>query len=702
VGAVLAMRGWLTSLPRAAALVVVVAATLTAPLAAGAATTGQGAIAHAGVSGRAVGETADQGPVYPPSIPGFGGVSCVGADWCMAVGASDGTKAEPVAELWDGKRWRQLAMPDHADGLVLFGVSCASRSLCMAAGWSGIVKWNGRRWTVQATPASVNTPVFWAISCATASSCVAAGQQDNLHPRTLAEQWNGSAWTVLGTVNPAGATSSGLAGISCVSAADCIAVGSYTNGNYLNTLAEAWNGTSWRQLTLPAATDPGELSAVSCPSAAGCIAVGRAGTAVQWNGTMWTELTGLPLGMTAISCASLSRCVAAGATDIGPQENFGPVSASWNGSTWTPLTTPDPPGSALGGVSCPAAASCLAVGATNSMDLAMWWDGTKWTVSRTNRSDELSGVWCTRAARCMAVGSYIDTSDNPAVLAPSWNGQSWKPTKSPVGVAGDLADVSCTSAARCVGIGSNLAEAWNGRTWRVTPTGTLAFVCAGNAGCAVSCAGAHCLEVGRSMTANLWNGTTWRALHPPVPHGTYGSELDDVSCVTARDCLAVGEVFPSLHGNADSLAELWNGRTWKIIRAPGGGLASVSCVRQSWCMAVTGYTAETWNGSGWHVTSIPGPIDQGPGIVAVSCTSKSACLAVGNYATGVSNVNEAAAWNGTSWRRLRPASPGGSLTDVSCTRPSRCIAVGQTGPLPQTLAEQWNGTRWSLLRTPNP
>jgi hypothetical protein len=80
-------------------------------------------------------------------------------------------------------------------------------------------------------------------------------------------------------------------------------------------------------------------------------------------------------------------------------------------------------------------------------------------------------------------------------------------------------------------------------------------------------------------------------------------------------------------------------------------------------------------------------------------------MAVGNYMAGAADRNVAAAWNGTRWRRLRPAGPagpGGGLTDVSCTRTSRCMAAGQAGPQPLTLAELWNGVRWNLLRTPDP
>jgi len=84
-------------------------------------------------------------------------------------------------------------------------------------------------------------------------------------------------------------------------------------------------------------------------------------------------------------------------------------------------------------------------------------------------------------------------------------------------------------------------------------------------------------------------------------------------------------------------------------------------------------------------------------------------MAVGNYLAPVGHRFEsfsvAEFWNGSRFRRLPTAGPGGGLTDVSCTGASRCMAVGLRAVEPagtRLLAEGWNGQRWLLITIPNP
>ena len=86
-----------------------------------------------------------------------------------------------------------------------------------------------------------------------------------------------------------------------------------------------------------------------------------------------------------------------------------------------------------------------------------------------------------------------------------------------------------------------------------------------------------------------------------------------------------------------------------------------------------------------------------------------ACIAVGEYLKLVSDTNVALAerWDGRSWRRLVPVTPGyrAILEAVVCPRADRCVAVGQYYNLAGvgfTLAEGWNGTTWTVQSTPNP
>ena len=310
--------------------------------------------------------------------------------------------------------------------------------------------------------------------------------------RTLAERWDGTAWTIRTTPNPTGATNSLLFGVSCTSAMACTAVGTYTTsaGTQL-TLAERWNGTSWtiQPTPNPSGAQSSFLSGVSCTSATACTAVGgytkADGTALTlaeaWDGATWTiQSTPNPTQdsvLSGVSCTSATAC-----TRVGSGQN-GTLAERWDGTTWTIQTTPNPTGlsSVLSGVSCTSATACTAVGRSNAFPgrsagtLAEAWDGATWTIQTTPSVGQTSGLFevsCTTANACSAVGG----SDN-TTLAERWDGSTWaiQTTPNPSGAGAPLLlGVSCTSATACTAVGSGqngtLAEAWDGTAWTIQPT----------------------------------------------------------------------------------------------------------------------------------------------------------------------------------------------------------------------------------------
>jgi len=658
-----------------------------------------------GARASSAGDTASP-PGEPPAGGQLSGVWCTSASNCVAVGETDGAAfSTSLAEQWSGRGWTTMHTPLRNNDTGLSAVACPRPDLCQAAGSAGLEIWNGTSWAAETTPPSRRAPNFTSVSCTTATFCLAVGQR-GFHTRalTLAESWNGSTWSAHNPVNPAAAATAILSSVSCVSPSDCLAVGYYEDsGNNLFALAESWNGSSWTLLTPPAGDT---LSSVACFGAGTCIVLGdtsAAALALSWNGTAWQVLPAPPGSPSAIWCGTASDCMTVG----------GAGAASWNGSSWTSLSVPNP-SAALSSVSCVSASACMAVGTgTGNFSFSASWDGSRWTAHRVSQRDESAGVWCPRASRCQAVGGYLTPSDDQATLATAWNGSSWRQRPAAAPLDATLEDVSCVSATRCMAVGAadgamTLAERWNGRTWRVTPTPNLR---AGSYEYGVSCRGDHCLAVGRDLTAQWWNGSRWRVVKVSLPRKSYSGELTDVSCATSAYCLVTGFDYPSAESNSSSFAGLWNGRKFRLLTAPGGGLNTVSCVSTSFCLAVTSTAAEIWNGRAWRTGArLRGSSGYGPGITAVSCATRSACMAVGNYLTGggpqgVQGFNAAEWWNGSSWRRLSPAGAGGGLADVSCTSPTSCMAVGlvQTALVSEhTLAERWNGTRWQLLATPNP
>jgi hypothetical protein len=621
----------------------------------------------------------------------------------------------------------------------------------------------GSGWSVTPSPNPVipTGQLFW-VSCPAAGSCMAVGTY--VKPSgagvNLAERWNGHSWRILPTPSPAGTAVSSLLGVACTAPSACTAVGSsITATGASQAVAEHWNGTRWRIQPTPKLSQGASLNGVSCTSASACTAVGRSGAgplAERWNGARWSiqATPNPPQGngfLSGVACTSATMCIAAGASNP-----FTPgaktLAERWNGTRWTIQATPNPSqgGGGLNGVSCTSASACTAVGNSNAGNLAARWNGTSWKIQPAPNPGGaqftfLNTVACASASACTAAGAYIDSSGAFQALAERWNGTSWAIQPTPGlagGVMGQLIGVACTSATGCLAVGfsnpnlsnnpspATLAERWNGSTWSVQRTPNPPGAAAGNLNAASCVSRSACIAVGNtsnsrgtSLTlAQRGNGHTWRIQATPSPAD--GGNLIGVSCPSRSSCLAVGgHSNPFTEIPPGTLAERWNGTTWRIQptpNPPGGGwfLGAVSCTSPTACTAVggrlappgkpTGTLAERWDGHTWSIQSTPNPPGHGVKLLnSVACTSRSSCMAVGNEfdpVTGESLGTLAERWNGRTWRivptfKPAPAGPNAGLNGVACTSASACTAVGNQ-TLARTLAERWNGRTWEVQATP--
>ena len=319
--------------------------------------------------------------------------------------------------------------------LVAFVLGVAP-SVAVGAGWSVVPG---------PSPPGLSTGALSGVSCVSPQACTAVGastaQVGPANEVTLAERWDGTSWRIEPTPNPAAARSE-LSSVSCGSATECVAVGSYTNstGDQF-VLAEQWNGTRWTIEPTPApAQGQDELSSVSCVSATACTAVGYSGGSVLaegWNGTRWTiePTQGSGFGNAAfsgVSCTSPTACTAVGQSNGNPVA----VAARWNGNAWAIQPTPGPAktqASSFSSVSCSSASACTAVGYYNpqgggDFSLAEGWNGKSWTVEPTpttarGASPDLAGISCSTAIACTAVGPYTSGDATSHVTwAERWNG----------------------------------------------------------------------------------------------------------------------------------------------------------------------------------------------------------------------------------------------------------------------------------------
>jgi hypothetical protein len=121
------------------------------------------------------------------------------------------------------------------------------------------------------------------VSCTAPRACTATGGSFGTAGPTLAERWDGTRWRIQPTPSPANSGTSHrepeLNAVSCASATACTASGAYAPGGHPAYFLEAWNGRSWRLVTVPhpAGFGSGALNGISC-ALARCTAVGA------WSG----------------------------------------------------------------------------------------------------------------------------------------------------------------------------------------------------------------------------------------------------------------------------------------------------------------------------------------------------------------------------------------------------------------------------------
>ena len=375
----------------------------------------------------------------------------------MICACGPGIAARPAgtAHAAPGK-WSLQHTPD-ASGRSLLSVSCASATTCTATGTemaNGINRtvaetWHAGGWSLEPTPTIPGgTDSFLrAVSCPSAASCTAVGDYSNGTANvTLAEGWNGTRWSIEPTPNPPDSLSSYLFGISCPAARSCTAVGDFiARTGAQMTLAEHWNGSAWSIQPTPRLPghQSGVLFGVSCAAPNACTAVGLSSMpsgasrtlAEAWNGSAWSiqatpNVPGAKLNsLAAVSCSAVSACTAIGNDSANISSTLA-LAEVWNGSAWSIQPTPNPPSAANtypSSVSCTSATACTASGylrtrGRTAVSVAMGWNGSRWSIQHAVRpasaaASFLNGVSCTSAVDCTAVGDYTTGAPIPVALA---------------------------------------------------------------------------------------------------------------------------------------------------------------------------------------------------------------------------------------------------------------------------------------------
>ena len=275
-----------------------------------------------------------------------------------------------LAEHWNGSSFTKVAAPSPGSDVQLNAVARIATHDVWAVGlsnnsWWGhnqtlAEHWDGKAWSRVATPDPIpgGQQELWGVYAAGANDVWAVGDTYPSTQHTLIEHWNGSAWSVVPSPNLT--NDDALHSIAGRGPDDIWAVGTatYDSANRTVVLAEHWNGKRWSIVAAPGVSQTDYVTSISIDPAGQAWLVGEAfGPAPNytetplvehWNGSSWSAVTSPNLG-------AISGVVSVSATDAWiagvhgyPGNLGGTLIEHWNGSSWSAVPTPNavPPGGA--------------------------------------------------------------------------------------------------------------------------------------------------------------------------------------------------------------------------------------------------------------------------------------------------------------------------------------------------------------------
>jgi hypothetical protein len=360
-------------------------------------------------------------------------------------------------------------------------------SVC-GLGLTGVSTVSAATWTIQTTPnaSGAEHSAIYDIACSptSISNCVSVGKQTASGGKSspYGQFWNGSTWTNSTFPTLEGTTAGELQSVDCIIEEFCFGAGSYTSSGVTAPLTGFWIFGSWSATKAPSPEGASEAAfkGASCEEfETACAAVGysvKSGVKsaliekVDAEANLVIQSVGKPEGATSselhgIDCPTTTFCMAVGSYGKSAGEPQWAWSASWNGSTWTLRTVPNPEKSersVLLDVSCSSASNCTGVGGYRiggtQKTFVERWNGSSWSYQTSpnpvgSTNTVFQNVSCTSIGPCVAVGDWYN-GKNWQPMAQAWNGSAWAldTTPNPVGATETVLEgVVCRTSCLSVG-----------------------------------------------------------------------------------------------------------------------------------------------------------------------------------------------------------------------------------------------------------
>jgi hypothetical protein len=459
-----------------------------------------------------------------------------------------GAVAANYIAQWNGSSWSPLGSGMSEYGFVTS--LAMSGSTLYAGGYftnaggsaaSGIAQWNGSAWSAVGSgtggtggesPAAVALAVSGSTVFVVGYFTTAGGSAAN-----YVAQWNGTNWSALHSATGINGLNNDVFALA-VSGSTVFAGGYFTmaDGAPANGVAQ-WNGSAWS--AVGSGMSGGNFIAVSALAVSGgtLYAGGNFTTAgsdtnanniAKWDGTNWSALSsGMDGGVSALAVSG-STLYAGGyfATAGGNAANG---VAKWNGVGWSAL------GSGVGGES-PQVNALVVSGGTlyaggdfttagnSAANGVAKWNGSSWSSLGLGLGGEFGGdvEALVLSGNTLYVGGFFTTAGgNAATNIAQWNGTKWSALAS--GINNDVSALAVWGGALYAGgnhfslaggIAANDIAQWDGTNWSALGSGmngpVIALVVSGNT-----------LYAGGSFTTAGATVSTYAAManlaSPPVP-----------------------------------------------------------------------------------------------------------------------------------------------------------------------------------------
>jgi hypothetical protein len=397
----------------------------------------------------------------------------------------------------------------------------------------------------------------------------------------------------------------GLANVTAISAGGLFGLallsGGTVDGWGDGAFGQLGNGSTSTIIKPTAVTSLTGVSQISAGSVSGTALVGTAAPAPPTPvPSIWqVRATPTPHNPTVVSNEEFNGVSAVSTSQawaVGEQSRSspGPLAERWNGTAWSKVRVPLPPGASGGtfnGVDDLSPGNAWAVGSastsgsTFTQSLIEHWSGGHWSVVPSpdpGVSNTLTAIGGTGPKDLWAVGWFEDTTQQfIAMLLLHWNGTTWSFTTPPAEGGIQLAQAVTAIAPGNVWVVGDTATAtvsahWDGTSWTQVSTPILTSKDSVNHLTGVMALGANDIwATGYEGNVNdqlfslpyvlHWTGSSWTLRRTPNA-GTEGSQLHAIHAFSPDDIWAAGTTGQT-DGALLALTEHFNGTKWAISPA---------------------------------------------------------------------------------------------------------------------------------------